>query len=126
MTESAAVVGVQAARRQQPQIPSRCFALALGCGAGFIAVKYFEYSETIRAGFTLNSNDFFMYYYTCTGIHLIHVVIGMGVLATLTAYSRSGRFTTAKIGHIESGASFWHLVDLLWIVLFALLYLVGQ
>lgn len=40
-------------------------------------------------------------------------------------YSRSGNFTPAKLGHLETGASFWHLVDLLWIVLFALLYLVG-
>ena len=117
---------VQAARRQHPHISSRLFALAFGCGAGFIVVKYFEYSGEIRAGFTLNSNDFFMYYYVYTGIHLIHVVIGMGVLATLMVYSRSGIFTAAMIQHLESGASFWHLVDLLWIVLFALLYLVGR
>ncbi len=116
---------VQAARRQQWQIASRCFASAFACGAGFIVVKYFEYGEKIRAGFTPNSNDFFMYYYVYTGIHLIHVVIGMGVLATLTIYTRSaGR--AAKVQHLESGATFWHLVDLLWIVLFALLYLVGQ
>lgn len=117
---------VQAARRQQPQIASRCFAAAFACGAGFIVVKYFEYSEGIRAGFTLNTNDFFMYYYVYTGIHLIHVVIGMGVLATLTAYTRSKAFSAVKVQHLESGACFWHLVDLLWIVLFALLYLVGQ
>jgi nitric oxide reductase NorE protein len=116
---------VQAARRAQLPIASRCFAAAFACGAGFVVVKYFEYGEEIRAGFTPNSNDFFMYYYVCTGIHLIHVVIGMGVLATLTFYTRSaGR--AAKIQHLESGATFWHLVDLLWIVLFALLYLVGQ
>jgi nitric oxide reductase NorE protein len=116
---------VQAARRQQPPIASRCFAAAFACGAGFIVVKYFEYSEGIRAGFTLNTNDFFMFYYVYTGIHLIHVLIGMGVLATLTIYTRSaGR--AAKVQHLESGATFWHLVDLLWIVLFALLYLVGQ
>jgi nitric oxide reductase NorE protein len=116
---------VQAARRAQWQIASRCFAAAFACGAGFIVVKYFEYGEKIRAGVTPNSNDFFMYYYVYTGIHLIHVVIGMGVLATRTIYTRSaGR--AAKVQHLESGATFWHLVDLLWIVLFALLYLVGQ
>jgi nitric oxide reductase NorE protein len=116
---------VQAARRQQSRIASRCFAAAVGCGAGFIVVKYFEYSGEIRAGFTPNSNDFFMYYYVYTGIHLIHVVIGMGVLATMMLYTRSAGLAT-KIQHLESGATFWHLVDLLWIVLFALLYMVGQ
>jgi nitric oxide reductase NorE protein len=116
---------VRAARRQQSQIASRCFAAAFGCGAGFIIVKYFEYGKELRAGFTPNSNDFFMYYYVYTGIHLIHVVIGMGALATLTLYVRTAGLTI-KVQHLESGATFWHLVDLLWIVLFALLYLVGQ
>lgn len=115
----------QAARRQQSQVASRCFAAAFACGAGFVIVKYFEYGERIRAGVTPNSNDFFMYYYVYTGIHLVHVVIGMGVLAALTVYVRSAG-PAAKIQHLESGATFWHLVDLLWIVLFALLYLVGQ
>jgi nitric oxide reductase NorE protein len=117
---------VQTARREQPRISSALFAGAFVCGAGFIVVKSFEYREAITDGFTLTSNDFFMYYYVYTGLHLIHVVIGMGVLATLMVYARSGKFTSAKIQHLESGASFWHLVDLLWIVLFALLYLVGQ
>jgi nitric oxide reductase NorE protein len=52
-------------------------------------------------------------------------MIGMGVLTTLMIYSRSGNFVASKQRNIETGASFWHLVDLLWIVLFALLYLVG-
>lgn len=118
---------VQAARREQPEFAARCFASAFGCGAGFVVVKYFEYSAKIRAGFTPTSNDFFMYYYVYTGIHLIHVTIGMGVLAILVAYTRSTRRgASISIQHLESGATFWHLVDLLWIVLFALLYLVGQ
>lgn len=118
---------VQAARRSQFRIGTGCFAGALACGAGFVLVKYFEYSREIRAGHTLNSNDFFMFYYTYTGLHLIHVIIGCGVLVTLVAYTRSnGPAGKVKIKYLESGATFWHLVDLLWIVLFALLYLVGQ
>jgi nitric oxide reductase NorE protein len=117
---------VQAARRQQLQTTSRCLALAFACGAGFVVVKYFEYSEHIRAGDTLVSDDFFMFYYAYTGIHLIHVFIGMGVLATLRLSSRSNVFTASKMQHLESGATFWHLVDLLWLVLFALLFLVGH
>ncbi len=116
---------IQAARRQMTQVVVACFGLALMCGAGFIVVKVFEYSEKIAADLTLTTNDFFMLYFSYTGIHLIHVLIGMGVLTTLMLYSRSGAFTAAKMQHLESGASFWHLVDLLWIVLFALLYLVG-
>lgn len=116
---------VQAARRQLAQVAVRCFALALACGLGFVVVKFFEYREKILADLTLTTNDFFMLYFTYTGIHLIHVVVGMGVLITLMVYSRSGVFTADKLRNLESGATFWHLVDLLWIVLFALLYLVG-
>lgn len=118
--------GVQAVRRQQFRFATFCLATAFACGAGFIVVKYFEYTSEIRAGYTLNSNDFFMFYYSYTGIHLIHVIIGLGVLGTLIGYIRSAGPTGAfKVKHVESGATFWHLVDLLWIVLFALLYLVG-
>jgi nitric oxide reductase NorE protein len=102
-----------------------CFALGVLCGVGFAIVKVLEYGEKIRAGITFNTNDFFMYYYVFTGIHFLHVLIGMGVLIGLGLYSRSGGFTAGKIRNLETGASFWHLVDLLWIVLFALLYLIN-
>ena len=115
---------VQAARRNLGKVTPLCFMLALLCGLGFAVVKFFEYGEKIRAGITLNTNDFFMFYYMFTGIHFMHVMLGMGVLIFMTRYSWSGDFTAKKIGHLESGASFWHVVDLLWIVLFALLYLV--
>jgi nitric oxide reductase NorE protein len=116
---------IRAARLQLPRMVARCFGAALACGMGFVVVKFFEYGEKISAGLTLTTNDFFMLYFVYTGIHLIHVTIGMGVLTFLIAYSRSGVFAGDKLRNLESGASFWHLVDLLWIVLFALLYLVG-
>ena len=116
---------IQAARRQLVAVTVRCFAGALACGLGFWIVKGFEYGEKLSAGMTITTNDFFMLYFIYTGLHLLHVTIGMGVLAGLIAYSRSGDFGPTKLRNLESGASFWHLVDLLWIVLFALLYLVG-
>jgi nitric oxide reductase NorE protein len=59
-----------------------------------------------------------------TGIHCMHVIIGMGVLIFAAKYSWDGNFDARKIKNLESSASFWHVVDLLWIVLFALLYLI--
>ena len=117
-------LGVRAARQSLGIWSPLLFTLALICGAGFVVVKVFEYGEKIRAGITLLTNDFFMYYFVFTGIHLLHVLIGMGVLSALALYSRSGGFNAGKIRNLESGASFWHLVDVLWIVLFPLLYLV--
>ncbi len=86
-------------------------------------VKFFEYREKILAGFMLTTNDFYMYYYMFTGLHLMHVLLGMGVLTYLWTVARTGDFRPQNINVLESGASFWHMVDILWIVLFALLYL---
>jgi nitric oxide reductase NorE protein len=58
-----------------------------------------------------------------TGIHFVHVLIGMGVLVCLAIISRREVLTDSDMSMLESGASFWHLVDILWIALFALLYL---
>ena len=95
-------------------------------------VKIIEYSEKLSAGITITSNDFYMYYYIFTGLHFLHVLIGMGVLvflwyrARLAAKNSLARDTAViekDMVLVESGASYWHMVDLLWIVLFPLLYL---
>lgn len=92
-------------------------------GIGFVVIKYFEWSEKIAADLTIETNNFFMYYYVMTGIHLLHMVIGIGVLVFLGLSLRGAGWDAQGLGILESGASFWHLVDILWIALFALLYL---
>jgi nitric oxide reductase NorE protein len=117
-------MAVQAARRGMGKVSPLLLLAAFGCGLGFVGVKALEYGEKIHAGITLTTNDFYMYYFMFTGIHLLHVLIGMGVLAFLVRHTWSGVGADNRLRNLESGASFWHLVDLLWIVLFALLYLV--
>ena len=115
---------VGAARRKDPR-GRLLIAGAILLGLGFVVVKFFEYSAKISAGITLNTNSFFIFYYMFTAIHLLHVLIGLGVLTLIyTRFDRSGQFR-ADLSLIEGGGAFWHLVDLLWIVLFALLYLLG-
>jgi len=95
---------------------------AMGCGVGFVALKVTEYTLHIRAGFTPATDTFFMFYYVMTGIHLAHLLIGLGVLLVLVIVA--GRPDAShRLRLIEGGACFWHVVDLLWIGLFALLYL---
>jgi nitric oxide reductase NorE protein len=117
--------GVVAIREGRDVVARRCFGLALACGAAFVAIKYFEYGDKLRSGITMMTNDFFMFYFAYTGLHLIHVLIGMGVLTAMALRAGRRRTPSADAALVESGASFWHLVDLLWIVLFALLYLVA-
>jgi nitric oxide reductase NorE protein len=116
---------MRAIRRGWRRLASGCFLSALGCGLGFVGVKAIEYGAKFRAGISPASNDFFMFYFALTGIHLLHVLFGMAVLAFLARGAARGPIDARKIQHLESGASFWHLVDLLWIVLFALFYLAG-
>lgn len=116
--------GVKAARLHHRNVAIASFWGALACALGFWIVKLFEYAEKLGAGLTVSTNDFFMMYFVYTGIHLLHVTVGMGVLTLMLFSARAGTFNAVKLRNIESGASFWHLVDLLWIVLFPLLYLI--
>lgn len=115
-------LAVHAMRRNFRHVAPKLFALAFVCGLGFATLKFVEYGEKIRAGITLTTNDFYMYFYIFTGIHFLHLVIGMGVLIFLWHRSRQ-EAADKDLMLIESGASYWHMVDLLWIVLFPLLYL---
>lgn len=85
--------------------------------------KAIEYSGKIAQGITPATNSFYMWYFTLTGIHLLHVLLGTGLLTFVWLRSRRGRYRSTNAAVPESVASFWHLVDYLWIVLFPLLYL---
>lgn len=102
---------------------TRLVGFAMLLGAAFVVLKIVEYREKFASGITVLTNEFFMFYFMFTGIHLVHVLIGMGVLTYLLVLSRKPVIDAADLRTFESGAAFWHLVDLLWVILFALLYL---
>jgi len=115
-------IAVQVARVGKTRAARRWLVGGMACAVCFVVVKIFEYQEKIAAGITLTSNDFFMYYYMLTGLHLMHVLLGLGVLIFLWR-SLYAPVSHTSVRTLESGACFWHMVDLLWIVLFALLYM---
>ena len=117
------VLAIHAAKDRAARAAEGFFVLAFLCGGGFVAVKFIEYGEKIRAGSTLTSGDFYMYYYVLTGLHFAHVAIGMIVLVFLWRRCRAGIANEQDIRFLEGGASYWHMVDVLWIVLFPLVYL---
>jgi nitric oxide reductase NorE protein len=102
----------------------RLIAGALCCGAGFVVVKAVEWTALFTAHKGVGSGEFFSYYFMFTGIHLLHVLIGMAVLSRLIVVVRQAEFTDKQARLCETGGIFWHMVDLLWVVLFALFYLV--
>jgi nitric oxide reductase NorE protein len=115
---------VHLARERAGVLSRTCLIFAILCGAAFCTVKVIEYHEKLAVGITPQTNDFYMFYFMLTGIHCLHVVLGIGVLAFMTRILRARPIKDESLRMLESGASFWHLVDLLWIVLFAILYLV--
>ena len=92
-------------------------------GLMFMVSKAIEYFQKFAHGITPGTNPFFMWYFTLTGIHLIHVVVGTSMLTYLWIRSRRGTYDHLHKAVPESVASYWHLVDLLWIMIFPLLYL---
>ncbi|MFI5623285.1 cytochrome c oxidase subunit 3 [Nocardioides sp. NPDC051685] len=94
------------------------------CGASFLVVKGFEYSEKIAHGITPQSSDFFMYYFVLTGLHAFHLLLGLVVLVALFTMARKPELSKGQFALFEGGACFWHMVDLLWLVLFPLIFLV--
>jgi len=98
----------------------RLMTMAIICGLGFVVVKALEYGEKIHAGIGFATSDFFMLYFAPTGIHLLYVIVGLGVLLFIRNAAKAAEAGQTRMVAIESGASFGHLVDLLWIELFAL------
>lgn len=118
------VAAVRAVGRRAVQTARRLFAAAIVFGLGFVLNKYLEYGDKLRHDIKPATNDFWTYYYVLTGLHLFHLIVGLGVLAGLIRLAGNPRLTARRYAYIEGGACFWHMVDLLWIVLFPLLYLV--
>lgn len=98
--------------------------LALVAGSVYLGVKLFEYSEAINAGYELTTNKFYTYYYLLTLFHFAHVLLGMVILVFVLLNAKAGRYSPQNLNGIESGASYWHMVDLVWVILFPLVYVI--
>ncbi len=103
-------------------------------GVAFLVNKYFEWSDHIHHGFYPNSPEllvmshgkilFFGLYYVMTGIHGLHVLIGIGVIGFVLTLTGRGVVSGADYVKLENTGLFWHLVDVIWIYLFPLFYLI--
>lgn len=124
LTSSLFVAGAVTAFRRRALVACRRF-MGWGflCGLGFAIAKCVEYYVKAEAGITPFSNEFFTFYYVFTGIHLVHLLVGIGVLGYGYMKLRLFGLDSVTLQEIESGASYWHLVDLLWIVIFPLIYM---
>lgn len=90
-------------------------------GTLFLILKTIEYSDKIHDGLTMGYNTFFSFYWMLTLFHVIHVVVGMVILILFLLKLKKNQLNMLDA---EAGASFWHMCDLIWLILFPLLYLI--
>lgn len=95
---------------------------AIVLGLAFVVVKLAEYAVHLDAGVTLSTNSFYMFYLSLTFFHFMHVLLGMVILSVIAIKAWQGGYTTTDYVGVETGASYWHMVDLVWLILFPLVY----
>jgi cytochrome c oxidase subunit III len=110
---------------QENNIPK--FARFIGCtitgGFLFLFVKAYEYHHKWEEGITISSNLFGSFYYTLTGLHVLHVTGGIVLLFYILFSGLRGEYTPDSHDRVECAGLYWHFVDLVWVILFPILYL---
>lgn len=137
-----AVLAVRSAQLGNRNQTGAYILVTIACAFVFLVVKYFEYSHKFEAGllpghyfapvaghtnsdvFPAGSAAFFSVYFMATGVHGVHVIVGIGVLFWIWLRNQRGEFTKEFWTPVDLVALYWHLVDLIWIYLFPFLYLI--
>ena len=109
-----AAAAVRAREAGTRRVARRWLFAAGGLGIVFLAIKGAEYASKASLGIGIDTSPFFMFYYLVTGFHALHVVAGVLLLA-LVSWADSVR-------NMEAAVAFWHLVDLVWVLLFPIIY----
>jgi nitric oxide reductase NorE protein len=119
------VLAVGAVRQGTPRPAPVLIAGAIACGLGFSVLKIVEYAGKVDMGITPATDSFYMFYFVLTGLHWFHLLLGLGVLTYMYFSARRPALDAKQFAWFEGCGCFWHMVDLLWIVLFPLLYLMN-
>ncbi|GBD39962.1 MAG: cytochrome c oxidase subunit III [Deltaproteobacteria bacterium] len=118
-------LGVASIQRGKKKLLSLFLLLTILFGIVFGINKYFEYGHKFEHHIYPSTSIFFALYFMMTGLHMLHVLAGVLVLTALLILSLKGKFSENYYTPIELGGLYWHLVDLIWIYLFPLLYLIS-
>lgn len=119
------VLAARAVAEARHAAASRLLRGAIACGLAFTTIKLAEYGMTLHDGSSMHTSDFYMLFFAITGAHLLHVLVGVGGLMLLRRRVALGLPGPRDHALFDSGACYWHMVDLLWLILFPLFYLVN-
>ncbi len=118
------VRAVQAIKQDDVSACIRWLYAALGGGAGFLILKSIEYHDKFSHGINLETNTFYFFYLSLTMFHFLHVILGMIIILAVAIKAQRGAYSALNHTGVETGASYWHMVDLVWIILFPLVYII--
>ena len=118
-------LGVAAIQKGKQKLLTIMLIITIICGVLFGVNKYFEYTAKFEHHIFPSTSIFFALYYMMTGLHMLHVLVGVAILAVILVLNVKGKFSATYNAPVEIGGLYWHLVDLIWIYLFPLLYLIG-
>lgn len=118
------VRAVQAAERESARPCANWLLGAILTGFGFIVVKLGEYAAAFEHNISLSSSPFHMFYLSLTFFHFMHVILGLVILVAMWNGARQGRYRPGDMNGLETGAAYWHMVDLVWLILFPLVYVI--
>lgn len=125
ITSSYFVVRAVAAIKENRARPcAHWLGAAIALGGVFVVIKLAEFHAKFAAGINLSTNTFYMFYLSLTFFHFMHVLLGMVILAAVMLKARRGGYDAVQHTGVETAASYWHMVDLVWIILFALVYVI--
>lgn len=116
-------LSVKSLKEKDVQKSSLYLKLTMLGGLLFLAMKSVEYYDKIEAGLTVGYNTFFTFYWMLTLFHVIHVIVGLVILSSVY-FGMKKKNSTTSIEDVEASASFWHMCDLIWLLLFPVIYLV--
>jgi len=118
------VRAVQAAEAEASRQCANWLGGAILTGFAFIVVKLSEYAAAFEHNISLSSSTFHMFYLSLTFFHFMHVILGLVILIAMWNGARQGRYRPGDMNGLETGAAYWHMVDLVWLILFPLVYVI--
>lgn len=117
-------IAVKAVQEGNNLQAKRMLIIALFSACFYLVLKLAEYAELAELGYGLSSNSFYTLYFLITGFHFMHVLLGMFILVYMGLQTRKSAYLPDDCAGFEAGASYWHMVDLIWIMMFFLIYII--
>ena len=117
-----AALAQEQVRHSRPRRGAVFLLAALLAACVYVVLKVAEYRHLLGAGLGIEHNTFFTLYWILTGFHFLHVLLGMFILGWLAKRCCGGLYSASQCSGFESGVLYWHMVDLIWVVLFPLVY----